>query len=174
MNIKLIILSIVISAVILSGCTGNNATDVKINDTVNETVNNKTTINETTSDLDGTVSNETEDKTVNEEQPLIDASAEKATQGPKVIDTGLPRTYTIRLEKFLSSPNNLVVAPQDTVFWINFNDPVRAFTLVSENGLWENQVIGYRQSFSYTFNETGTYNYSIVGFPRMNGTIIVK
>jgi len=178
MKIKVLVLLFVLSAVVLSGCTGDNATDGEVNvtDGVNDTVDENgiedvINGNETYVPPDVTEQNDTETS----EQPTVDVPAEgTVTQGPQIIDTGVPRTYTIRLEKFLSTPNTLQVAPEDTVFWINFNDPVRAFTIVSENGLWENRSIGYRQSFGYTFNETGTYNYSIMGFPRMSGTIIVK
>ncbi len=175
MKVKVFVLLFVLSAVVLSGCTGDKTTDGDVNttDTVNDTgPDNVTTDNASNASLNETEQNGT---ITAEEQPTVDVPDEDTTtEGPQVIDTGVPRTYTVRLEKFLSSPNTLVIAPEDTVFWINFNDPIRAFTIVSENGLWENRSIGYRQSFGYTFNETGTYNYSILGNPRMSGTIIVK
>ncbi len=184
MKVKVLALLFVLSAVMLSGCTGDNVTDgeVNITDSVNDTVDENATIGEngsgdaiTENDSNASPDVTEQNDTTTSEQPAVNVPAEgTVTQGPQVVDTGAPRTYTIRLEKFLSTPNNLQVAPEDTVFWINFNDPVRAFTLVSENGLWENRSIGYRQSFGYTFNETGTYNYTIQAFPRMSGTIIVK
>ncbi|AGB49736.1 hypothetical protein Metho_1536 [Methanomethylovorans hollandica DSM 15978] len=184
MKLKVLALLFVLSAVVLSGCTGDNVTDGEVNvtDGVNDTVDENTTIDENgTGDViavnesDASPDVTEQNDTTTPEQPAVNVPAEgTVTQGPQVIDTGAPRTYTIRLEKFLSTPSTLQVATEDTVFWINFNDPVRAFTLVSENGLWENRSIGYRQAFGYTFNETGTYNYSILAFPRMSGTIIVK
>jgi plastocyanin len=175
MKVKAFVLLLVLSAVMLSGCADNKTTDGDVN--VTDDVNNTGTDNVAADDgsnasLD---ENEQNDTTTSEGQATVDVPVEDTTtQGPQVIDTGVSRSFTVRLEKFLSSPNTLVVAPEDTVYWINFNDPIRAFTLVSENALWENQSIGYRQSFGYTFNETGTYNYSILGNPRMSGTIIVK
>lgn len=175
MKIKALVLLFVLSAVMLSGCTGDKTTDGGTNVTGNVTTGADAGDNITPENASNASSGETEQNETTEEQPTVEVPVKDTTnQGPKVIDTGVPRNYTIRLEKFLSSPNTLVVAPKDTVFWINFNDPIRAFTIVSENGLWENRSIGYRQSFSYTFNETGTYNYSILGNPRMSGTIIVK
>lgn len=174
MKVKVLVLLFVLSAVILSGCTSDKTTDGDFNATDNI---NDTTANVTTDNVSSTPQDETEqnDTPTAEEQPVVTVPAENITsQGPQVIDTGVPRTYTVRLEKYLSSPNTLVVAPKDTVFWINFNDPIRLFVLISDNDLWENQSLGYRESFSYTFNETGTYNYSILGNPRMSGTIIVK
>jgi plastocyanin len=163
----------------LSGCTDNKTPDSGVN--VTDNVSNISTENVTTDTTNVISLNESEQNvtTTTEETaiyvPAANVSTEDTTTtGPKVVDTGVPRTFTVRLEKFLSSPSTLVVAPKDTVYWTNFNDPKRLFVLVSEDGLWENRNIGYRESFGYTFNETGTFNYSITGFPRMSGTIIVK
>lgn len=176
MKAKVLVLLFVLSAVMLSGCTDDTTTDGEVNVTHNVTTDTDGDDNVTPENENNASVGETEQNgTTTSEQPTVDVPAkETTTQGPQVIDTGVSRSYTIRLEKFLSSPNTLEVAPKDTVFWINFNDPIRAFTIVSEDGLWESRSIGYRQSFSYTFNETGTYNYSILGNPRMSGTIIVK
>ena len=180
MKVKTLILLLMLSSVMLSGCTDDKTTDSGINATDN--VSNISTENVTTDTTNIISLNESEQNvtTTSEEQPAVNVPAanvsteDTTSTGPKVVDTGVPRTFTVRLEKFLSSPSTLVVAPKDTVYWINFNDPKRLFVLVSEDGLWENKNIGYRESFGYTFNETGTFNYSITGNPRMNGTIIVK
>lgn len=182
MKVKTFILLLMLSSVMLSGCTDNKTPDSGVNATDN--VSNISTENVTTDTTNITSLNESEQNvnTTAEEQPAVNVPAANVstedttttTTGPYVVDTGVPRTFTVRLEKFLSSPSTLVVAPKDTVYWTNFNDPKRLFVLVSEDGLWENRNIGYRESFGYTFNETGTFNYSITGFPRMSGTIIVK
>lgn len=181
MKVKTFILLLMLSSVMLSGCTDNKTTNGSINATDN--VSNISTENVTTDTTNVISLNESEQNvtTTTEETaiyvPAANVSTEDTTTtttGPYVVDTGVPRTFTVRLEKFLSSPSTLVVAPKDTVYWTNFNDPKRLFVLVSEDGLWEDHSIGYRESFGYTFNETGTFNYSITAFPRMNGTIIVK
>ncbi len=179
MKVKTFILLLMLSSVMLSGCTDNKTPDSGVN--VTDNVSNISTENVTTDTTNVISLNESEQNvtTTTEETaiyvPAANVSTEDTTTtGPKVVDTGVPRTFTVRLEKFLSSPSTLVVAPKDTVYWTNFNDPKRLFVLVSEDGLWENRNIGYRESFGYTFNETGTFNYSITGFPRMSGTIIVK
>ncbi len=175
MRAKALVLLFVLSAVMLSGCAGDKTTDNGANVTDNATNVTDGDDNVTSENASNVSSDETEQKETTDEQPIVDIpDKDDIAQEPQVTDSDAPRYYTIRLEKYLSSPNTLVVAPKDTVFWTNFNDPIRAFTIVSENGLWESRSIGYRQSFSYTFNETGTYNYSILGNPRMSGTIIVK
>ncbi|WP_321417977.1 hypothetical protein [uncultured Methanomethylovorans sp.] len=180
MKVKTLILLLMLSSVMLSGCTDDKTTDSGINATDN--VSNISTENVTTDTTNTTYLNESEQSvtTTAEEQPAVNVPAvnvsteDTTTDVLKVVDTGSPRTFTVRLEKYLSSPNTLVVAPKDTVYWTNFNDPRRLFVLTSEDGLWETKSLGYRESFGYTFNETGTFNYSITGYPRMSGTIIVK
>ena len=84
--------------------------------------------------------------------------------------------YTVRLDNYLSRPSPLEINPGDTVIWHNVQDgdDRKKFILHSVDGLWEDQPINYMMKFSYTFEEPGTYNYSILGWPRMNGTVIVK
>ncbi len=95
---------------------------------------------------------------------------EEATPAPEA------KIWTIRFQSFLSIPSELTINKGDTVQWMNFQtDPRRQFTLVSKDGLWEDKNIGYRLFFLYTFNETGTYNYTVLGNdPRMSGSVIVK
>lgn len=41
----------------------------------------------------------------------------------------------------------------------------RSFTLVSEEGLFEDPVLGYGKSFSYTFDEAGDYTFNLEEAP---------
>lgn len=52
--------------------------------------------------------------------------------------------------------------------------PKRTVTLVSGNGLWEDFNLSYGKSFEYTFNETGTYGFSVEGESDLKGTVVVK
>ena len=53
------------------------------------------------------------------------------------------------------------------------DSPKRVLTLVSEEKLFENTKLVYKRAFTYTFNETGDYHFSIVGQPKMNVTVNV-
>jgi plastocyanin len=68
------------------------------------------------------------------------------------------------------SPNNVRISPGDSVEWLG---DFAMHPLVSDDGLW--QVVGTGTDFSYTFDQTGTYDYhcqvhSALG---MRGTVTV-
>lgn len=83
-----------------------------------------------------------------------------------------PRTYLVRLRNYLFIPSELEINTGDMVVWRNFEDIV--FTLRSEEGLFEDQRLGYGNTFNYTFGETGSYNFNAPGYPNMQMTITVK
>lgn len=83
-----------------------------------------------------------------------------------------PETYLVRLRDYVFIPSELEANTGDLVVWRNFDDSL--FTLTSEEGLFENQKLGYGNTFNYTFNETRRYNFSVKGYPNMRMTITVK
>ena len=75
---------------------------------------------------------------------------------------------------YRASPSSLEIKEGETVAWVNLQEtPKRAFTLVSEDSLFENTSLVYRRSFAYTFNETGDYSFKIVGQQKMNVNVSV-
>ncbi|MDO9517147.1 MAG: hypothetical protein Q7J10_03755 [Methanosarcinaceae archaeon] len=119
---------------------------------------------------------------IDENIPVIDETPEEVDETPieenEVVDNTPavdPKTYTIRMEYYIVQiPKPFEINRGDTIVWNNFQDPKRYLTIVSEDGLWENTTLGYRQTLVYTFNNSGTYNFSVIGQPRMSGSIIVK
>ena len=82
--------------------------------------------------------------------------------------------YMLRLINKRVSSSSLDVKKGESVSWINMEDsPKRVLTLVSEEKLFENTKLVYKRAFTYTFNETGDYHFSIVGQPKMNVTVNV-
>jgi len=71
-------------------------------------------------------------------------------------------------------PATLELNKGETVIWNNLNRPKRAFTLVSEEKLFENPVLGYGRSFSYTFNEAGDYTFKLEEIPGAEFILTVK
>ena len=84
-----------------------------------------------------------------------------------------PETYLVRLRNYLFIPSELEVNTGDMVVWRNFEES-SVFTLSSEEGLFEDQRLGYGNTLNYTFNETGSYNFNANGYPNMQMTITVK
>lgn len=72
------------------------------------------------------------------------------------------------------TPNLLEIEKGDTVSWVNYKKPKGPSVLVSENGLWEKQTLNYGKVFSYTFEDSGTYTFSLEGVPEAKTTVVVK
>ena len=84
-----------------------------------------------------------------------------------------PETYLVRLRNYLFIPFELEVNTGDIVVWRNFEES-SVFTLSSEEGLFEDQRLGYGNTLNYTFSETGSYNFNAHGYSNMQMTITVK
>ncbi|TGC09125.1 plastocyanin/azurin family copper-binding protein [Methanolobus halotolerans] len=173
MNPKILVAFLLLCSLIVAGCvTDNNIEEngpdedqTEIHDGNNETsgMDNGTQSDDDVTSADGNETLAEDDVEVNE------------GSGVTVVESTGPRTYRITLKNFLAQPSNVTINEGDSVFWINMNQPARNFVLVSDEGLWEDRSLVYRNSFTNTFNETGTYNYHIRGFEeRMKGTITVK
>ena len=149
MRIKTIIVLLMLISILFAGCIGND--EPVVIEQIPEDI-----INETPEEVEEIPVEEPE---VVEEAPAVD-----------------PQTYTIRMEYFLVRPATLEINKSDTVVWRNSQqNPARIFTLVSEDGLWENTNLVYGRTLIYTFNESGTYNYSVLGQEaRMSGSIVVN
>ncbi|WP_342305135.1 hypothetical protein [Methanolobus sp. ZRKC5] len=162
MKAKLLLIFLILLTFSVIGCVDDteetmndtNMTNETAEDVVNETVPDDMGMNETV---------EEEEVSEEEDKPL------------EIVESTDPKTYTIYMENFLTHPGNVTINTGDTIVWFNRNDPTRIFTLVSNEDLWENANIGKRLTYRYTFNETGTYTYKVLGWEeRMKGTIIVK
>ena len=191
MKAKIIVLLLVLSAVLLSGCVGDEQPaeeeeipEEEVAPEENETSEEEMLPEEEITPEENETSEEEmipeeevtpeENETSEEEAPEEEAPEEEdASEGPTIISPETStKTYTVRIENFRASPSSLVIEEGDTVAWINFQD--RLFTLVSEEGLFENKNLVYRRSYPYTFEEAGTYNFSVLGQGRMDVTITVE
>jgi|GEM_PF-957179 len=72
------------------------------------------------------------------------------------------------------TPNLLEIEKGDTVSWVNYKKPKGSSVLVSEDSLWEKQTLNYGKAFSYTFEDSGTYTFSLEGVPEAKTTVVVK
>lgn len=84
------------------------------------------------------------------------------------------QTHTFVLINNAFSPDIAEIHQYDTVVWRNLNRPKRTFVLVSNDKLWEDFSLGYGRSYKYTFNETGSFDFSIKGERGLEGTVLVK
>ena len=69
------------------------------------------------------------------------------------------REVTVRMEDNVFAPANITVEPGTTVTWVQSGD--NPHTTTSYDGLWDSGMIegGSEGTFSFTFEEPGTYDY---------------
>ncbi len=166
MKIKVIVLLLVLGAVLLSGCVGNQQPSPEKNTTPTETVTPIETVTPV----------ETMTPEVNTTPAVTLTPEGNVTPAAGMISTpDLKNTpYLIRLANYKASPTSLEIKKGEIVAWMNLQEnPKRSFTLVSQEGLFENANLVYKRSFTYTFNETGNYNFTVVGQPKMNVSVSV-
>lgn len=149
-----------LGAVLLSGCAGNKQPlSPEENTTVVETPQENVTAVETGASEENVTSEE------NETAGVTEVSTSGIQKAP---------SYLVKLENYKASASSFEIKKGEAVAWINKQkDPKIVFTLVSEENLFENKKLGYRHTFTYTFNETGEYNFSVVSYPRMNISVNV-
>ncbi|MDL2335567.1 MAG: plastocyanin/azurin family copper-binding protein [Chloroflexota bacterium] len=78
-------------------------------------------------------------------------------------DTESPADYT---------PNVLMIPLGTTVTWTN-NDPGQIHTVTAADGSFDSGFLSTGQTFSYTFDNPGTFDYSCLPHPWMQGRIEV-
>jgi plastocyanin len=109
-----------------------------------------------------------------------------ATPEPTVTPTATPEpipTETVKLnppkpiylDKYAMAPKTPTIRAGEALNWINNQkSPMTTYTLVSADGLWENQSISYGKKFKYTFDTPGNYSYYCSGYGNaMRGTVTV-
>lgn len=89
----------------------------------------------------------------------------------KAIETG-PQTYNVDIINFEFSPQTLSIKVGDTVTWTN-QDSIR-HDIKSNDGNFYSIPLDTGQTYSFTFNQPGTFDYRCGLHPTMEGTIIVE
>lgn len=91
---------------------------------------------------------------------------------PPTVLTANKSDVIVNIKDYLYLPSVLTIKPGTKVTWIN-NDSV-AHTVTSETGnILNSAPLQTGQSFNYTFNESGKYNYYCTLHPEMKATVVV-
>lgn len=78
---------------------------------------------------------------------------------------------TVSIDNLSYNPSSLTITVGETVTWTN-NDNVD-HTVTSE-GVFDSGLLSSGDTFEYTFDEPGTYDYTCTIHPSMQATIIVE
>lgn len=79
---------------------------------------------------------------------------------------------SIEVKDFMFMPTTLTVHAGDKVTWVNKDD--EPHTVVSDTGMFRSGAMDTDESFSFKFDEPGTYHFTCSIHPRMVGTVVVK
>jgi plastocyanin len=83
-----------------------------------------------------------------------------------------PNTIRIDVKDFMFAPTSMTVKAGATVTWTNMDQ--EPHTVMSPDGLFRSGALDTGDSFSFTFDKPGTYQYVCTIHPRMVGTVVVE
>ena len=89
-----------------------------------------------------------------------------------VPSAGAQATRTEYIQDFYFSPAPITVEPGTTVTWVNQGQAPH--TVTHTGGAFDSGTLQPGESYSYTFNQAGTYAYYCQIHPDMTGTIVVS
>jgi plastocyanin len=92
--------------------------------------------------------------------------------GDDAATKGTGAAIRISAKDFMFSPATVTVKAGSTVTWTNLDE--EPHTVFSDAGLFRSSALDTKDSFSYKFDEPGTYHYLCTIHPRMVGTIVVQ
>ncbi len=91
---------------------------------------------------------------------------------PVQVAAAEPNTVTI--DNFAFGPQVLTVALGTTVTWINHDDEPHTVVNAGTPRLFKSGALDTDDTFTFTFDKPGTYEYFCSIHPHMTGTVVVK
>lgn len=94
--------------------------------------------------------------------------------GGLVVFGNTPRVsadVAVTIQNFAFMPTPLTVPVGTTVTWTNRDSA--SHTATSDTGMWDSGTLSTGKSFSFTFNQAGTFAYHCNIHPNMHGSIVV-
>jgi len=85
---------------------------------------------------------------------------------------GSPSATVVVAKDFMFSPDTLTVTAGSTVTWTNHDE--EPHTVVSDTGVFRSGAMDTNESFSFKFDQPGTFHFICSIHPQMVGTIVVQ
>ena len=96
----------------------------------------------------------------------------EAVPMPMGNSASLPRQHIVEIQAFSFQPKRTVVAPGDTVIWIN-RDFV-PHTVTTNSGTWKSLKLEEGQSLKVVVENDGIYTYFCQFHPHMTGVLTAR
>jgi plastocyanin len=119
----------------------------------------------------GCADDQTEADDMTEGQAQTPAEEQGVSEAP--VSAVASEEYGARLEYFGFVPEELEINRGDTVTWRN-NNKQKVYTLISDDGLFDDQEMKYGNTFYHIFESSGTYTFSVADTPDMTMTVNVR
>ncbi len=119
----------------------------------------------------GCADDQTEADDMTEGQAQTPAEEQEVSEAP--VSAVASEEYGARLEYFGFVPEELEINRGDTITWRN-NNKQRVYTLISDDGLFDDQEMKYGNTFYHIFESSGTYTFSVADTPDMTMTVNVR
>ena len=94
-----------------------------------------------------------------------------ATSTPATPEGGVAAT-TVEIASFAFAPNETNVRIGQKVEWVN--EDSAAHNVVENDGAFESETLEQGDTFAYTTEKAGTFNYICTFHPQMKATLIVE
>lgn len=103
--------------------------------------------------------------------PIITPSSPSSVPSPQTtsIPTAIQATVSVVIKNFAFNPSTIIIPVGTTVIWTQMDS---SYCTVTGDD-FDSGILGQGESFSWTFNNAGTYSYSCSFHPNMTGTVIV-
>ncbi|HEX5395430.1 MAG TPA: cupredoxin family copper-binding protein [Candidatus Saccharimonadales bacterium] len=106
-------------------------------------------------------------------QPSPSPSTSQNTATPPANNQPASTANKVTISNFSFSPSDISVKKGTTVTWTNSDSVQHTVTVDSGNDGPKSQPLSNGQSYSFTFNDEGTFNYHCSFHPEMHGTVTV-
>ena len=113
--------------------------------------------------------------------PAPGASAPTATPASAItLDTSAApratasRTVNVEIGDYFYDPDQITIAPGQTVLWTNDGTVKEGHTVTDKGGAFDSGVLKNGDTFSHTFDTAGTFNLFCSIHPKMKQTVLVE
>lgn len=94
-----------------------------------------------------------------------------ATQTASPVPTRSSNTVNVEIKGFAFNPDNITISRGTTVTWTNADTMQHTVTGIGND--IDSQILSQGQTYSFTFNDAGTFEYQCHIHPSMLGKVIV-
>lgn len=100
-------------------------------------------------------------------------SAPRAAAHADALASGrAPKTVVISISKFAFAPDELALAPGDSIEWSN--DDLFRHTTTADSGAWSSPELRRGERFVFVPTDSGRFAYHCALHPVMSGTVVVR